>query len=172
MEVFPQAVQCLFLLLCTSGQGTRDKAPPPCSKKPSFISTSHKTLLLCSFSSAFRLSQSLELGHSQLLTNRRRILDSVTSLLRGGFLSYLRPWQMFVGSSLLKPAFLVRAEVKTLASPCSTFGVYACFGIPKRGRDALQKVLRASQEETTLHGARCRKLESLGFINWPQSVRL
>lgn len=39
MEVFPKAFQCLFLLLCTSGQGTRDKAPPPCSKKSFFHSS-------------------------------------------------------------------------------------------------------------------------------------
>ncbi|XP_071659029.1 uncharacterized protein [Patagioenas fasciata] len=42
------------------------------------------------------LSEYLELGHSQLLTNRLWILDSVMSLLRGGFLGQLRLWQMFV----------------------------------------------------------------------------
>lgn len=50
MEVFPKAFQCLFLLLCTSGQGTRDKAAPPCSKKSTFLSTSHKMLIIDSFS--------------------------------------------------------------------------------------------------------------------------
>lgn len=51
------------------------------------------------------------------------------SLRRGGFLSYLRLWQMFVGSSLV---FLVRGEMKTFTSPCSTFGVYC---ITDRGKE-------------------------------------
>ena len=50
IEVFPKALWCLFLLLCLPGQGTSDKAPPSCSKSSSFLSTSHKMLIVCSFS--------------------------------------------------------------------------------------------------------------------------
>lgn len=166
MEVFPKAFQSLFLLFHTSGQGTRDKAPPPCSKKLSFLPATKCLLFALSLLLGLQaISEYLELGHSQLLTNRRWILDSVMSLLRGGFLGYLRLWQMFVGLSLLKRALLVRGEMKTFASPCSTFGVYARFCITRRGREALEKVLRTSQEETTPHVARCIKLESLFVLS-------
>lgn len=53
------------------------------------------------------------------------------SLLRGGFLGYLRLWQLFVGSSLLKPAFLERGDMKIFVSPCSTFVAYTHFCITK-----------------------------------------